>query len=160
MYCLLDTAQGGIPVSVWIIVGIIAAIIGFVLAVKSFWVSKGISILLSIGGIVISIMGLLNVEQTFFYTLIGGAVFGFAYLFLAGNMVFDSETEGTYLVRGSLVHDTNHPFKAFSWYMGGIAALTFFIFWAAYAWTFIIALVAFILTILLNVGLIIEHIRG
>ena len=74
--------------------------------------------------------------------------------------MFNSETEGDYLIAGSLVHDTNHPFKAFCGYVGGIAALTFFIFWAAFACTFVIALVAFVLTLGLNAAMIVEHIKG
>lgn len=155
-----EATQEGIPTAAWIIAGVIAAIIGLVLAIKSFWVSKGISILLSTAGIVISIMGLSNVESLLAYTLIGGAFFGVSYIFLMGNIMFDSETEGDYLIAGSLVHDTNHPFKAFCGYVGGIAALTFFIFWAAYAWTFVIALVAFILTLGLNVAMIVERVKG
>ena len=155
-----EEVQGGIPSFVWVIVGVIAAIIVLVLAIKSFWVSKSISILLSIAGIVVSIMCLSNIEGLLIYTLLGGAAFAVSYIFLMGNVMFDSETEGDYLIAGSLVHDTNHPFKAFCGYVGGILALTGFIFWAAYAWTFIIALVAFIITLGLNVAMIVERIKG
>lgn len=162
MYFLLDAEakQEGIPTYVWIIVAVIAAIVLLVLAIKSFWVSKSVSILLSIAGILISIMGLTNIEDLMAFTVFGGVIFGISYIFLMGNAMFDSETEGDYLILGTLVHDTNHPFGAFCGYVGGIAALSFFIFWAAYAWTFIIALVAFILTLILNVALIVERVRG
>ena len=162
MSFLLDAeaSQGGIPPYVWVIVGIIAAIIGLVLAIKSFWVSKGVSVLLSLAGIVVSIIGLYNISDLIIFALIGGAMFAVSYIFLMGNAMFDSETEGDYLIMGSLVHDTNHPFKAFCGYIGGIVALTFFIFWAAYAWTFVIALVAFVLTLILNIAMIVERVRG
>ena len=75
-------------------------------------------------------------------------------------MMFDSETEGDYLIEGSLLHDTNHPFTAFCGYMLGIAVLTFLIFWAAYAWTFVIGLIAFILTLVLNVAMIVGRLLG
>ena len=152
--------QGGIPPIVWIIVGVIGAIIALVLAIKSFWVSKSVSILLSILGIVLSIMCLSNIEALLGYTFIAGAAFAVSYIFLMGNAMFDSGTEGDYLILGTLVHDTNHPFKAFCECVGGVLALTGLIFWAAYAWTFIIALVAFILTLGLNVAMIIERIKG
>ena len=153
-------AQGGIPSYVWMIVGGIAAIIALVFAIKSFWISKSVSILLSILGIVLSIMCLSNIEALLGYTIVAGAAFAVSYIFLMGNAMFDSETEGDYLIVGTLVHDTNHPFKAFCGYVGGILALTGFIFWAAYEWTFIIALVAFIITLGLNVAMIIERIKG
>ena len=156
----LEIAQRGIPTSAWIIAAIIGSIILLVLAIKSFWVSKTISISLSIFGIVLSIMGLKHIDSLLVYTIISGLCFGVSYIFLMGNIMFDSETEGDYLIAGSLVHDTNHPFKAFCGYVGGIAALSGFIFWAAYRWTFVIALVAFILTLALNIGLIIERVRG
>ena len=153
-------AQEGVPLYAKVILGIIAAIVVLVLAIKSFWISKTISISLSIFGIVLSIMGFKHIDSLLAYTIIGGLCFGISYIFLMGNIMFDSETEGDYLIAGSLVHDTNHPFKAFCGYVGGIAALSGFIFWAAYRWTFVIALVAFILTLALNIGLIIERIRG
>lgn len=158
-----ESAQGGIPIAVWIIAGIILAIVAIVLAIKSFWVSKGIAILGSLGGIVFSIITMSNNDDSDFLlagAIICGAIMFVTYVFLLGNAVFDSETEGDYLIAGSLVHDTNHPFKAFCGYCGGIAALSFFIFWAAYAWTFVIGLVAFILTLLLAVGMIFERVRG
>ena len=158
-----ESAQGGIPTVVWIIVGIILAIVAIVLAIKSFWVSKGIAIVGSIAGVVFSIVTMTNADDPDFLlvgALVSGAIMFITYVFLLGNAVFDSETEGDYLIAGTLVHDTNHPFKAFCGYCGGIAALTFFIFWAAYAWTFVIGLVAFILTLLLAVGMIIERVRG
>ena len=155
-----DGVQEGIPSFVWVIVGIIVAIVLLVLAIKSFWVSKAISTLLSVGGIIVSIMGLANVEELMAFAVIGALMFAVSYVFLMGNIMFDSETEGDYLIAGSLVHDTNHPFKAFCGYMGGIAALTAMIFAAAYAWTFVIALVAFILTLILNVAMIVERVRG
>ena len=154
-----EATQEGIPTYVWIIVAAIAGIIALIFSIKSFWISKGISILLSIGGIVLSIMCLSNLEDLFVFTLICGAVFAMSWIYLMGNMMFDSETEGDYLIFGSLVHDTNHPFSAFCGFVGGILALGGFIFWAAYAWTFVIGLVAFIITILLNVGMIIERIK-
>ncbi len=157
----VSEAQSGIPGFVWIIVGAIVAIVLLVLAIKSFWVSKGIATITSIGGIVCSIITLSSdSESLFFQTLLSGVIFMVTYVFIMGNMMFDSETEGDYLIAGSLVHDVNHPFKAFCGYMGGIAALTFFIFWAAYAWTFVIGLVAFILTLGLNIAMIVERVRG
>ena len=125
MFFLLSAgeSQGGIPSYVWMIVGAIVAIIALVLAIKSFWVSKSISILLSIAGIVVSIMCLSDIEKLFWYTIIGGAIFSVSYIFMMGNLMFDSETEGDYLIAGSLVHDTNHPFKAFCGYVGAILVL-------------------------------------
>jgi preprotein translocase subunit SecG len=156
-----NEAQSGIPPFVWIIVAVIVAIVLLVLAIKSFWVSKGIATITSIGGIVFSIIALSQgTESLLTNTIICGVIFFITYVFVMGNMMFDSETEGDYLIAGSLVHDTNHPFTAFCEYMGGIAALTFFIFWAAYAWTFVIGLIAFILTLVLNVAMIVERIRG
>lgn len=160
---IIENPQGGIPPAAWIIGGIILAIILLVVAIKSFWISKSIATISCIGGIVFSIMTMSNSadEDTLLIgTIICGVIFVVSYVFLMGNMMFDSETEGDYLIAGSLVHDTNHPFKAFCEAMGGIAALAFFIFWAAYAWTFVIALIAFIITLGLNVAMIIERIRG
>ncbi|MBQ7788575.1 MAG: hypothetical protein IJ398_02860 [Clostridia bacterium] len=157
----VSEAQSGIPTFVWIIVAAIAAIVLLVLAIKSFWASKSIAIITSIGGIIYSIITLSSDSESLLSnTLICGAIFLVTYVFFMGNMIFDSETEGDYLIAGTLVHDINHPFQAFWGYMGGIAVLTFFIFWAAYAWTFVIGLVAFILTLALNVALIVERIRG
>lgn len=153
-------AQGGVPSYVWIIVGVIAVILALVFAIKSFWVSKSISILLSIAGIVLSIKCLSNIEALFVYTLVAGAAFAVSHIFLMGNAIFDSKTEGDYLIAGSLVHDTNHPLEAFGGSVAGILILTGLIFWAAYAWTFVIALVAFIITLGLNVSMIIKRVRG
>lgn len=154
-------AQAGIPSFVWIVVAAIVAIVLLVIAIKSFWISKSIATLTSITGIVFSIITLCNNSDFLFIgTLICGVIFFVTYIFIMGNMMFDSETEGDYLIAGSLVHDTNHPFRAFCGYIGGIAVLTFFIFWASYAWTFVIGLVAFILTLVLNIAMIIERIRG
>ena len=153
-------AQEGVPSDVWVIVGAIATIIALVFAIKSFWVSKIISILLSIAGIVLSIMCLSNIEALLVYTLVAGAAFAVSHIFLLGNAIFDSGTEGDYLIAGSLVHDTNHPLEAFCGYVVGILFLTGCIFWAAYAWTFVIALVAFIITLGLNVAMIIKRVRG
>ena len=156
-------AQEGIPPFVWIIVAAIIAIVLLVIAIKSFWISKAVSGLLSLAGIVLSIVALASADDSealLGMSVICGIVFLVDYVFLMGNMMFDSETEGDYLILGTLIHDTNHPFRAFCGYIGGIAALTFFIFWAAYAWTFVIGLVAFILTLLLVAGLIVERVRG
>lgn len=155
-----EASQGGIPSAVWIILGIIVAIALLVIAIKSFWISKSISTILSVGGIVYSIIGLTDLENLGMYAIMCGMIFSVAYIFLMGNMMFDSETEGDYLIAGSLVHDTNHPFKAFCGYVGGILCLAGLVFWAAYAWTFVIALIAFILTLGLCVAMIIERIRG
>ena len=155
-----EAAQGGIPGAVWIILGIIAAIVALVIAMKSFWISKSISIILSVTGIVYSIIGITDLENLGMYAIVCGLLFAVAYVFLMGNAMFDSETEGDYLIAGTLVHDTNHPFKAFCGYVGGILCLSGLIFWAAYAWSFVIALVAFILTFGLCVAMIIERIRG
>ena len=153
------TAQSGVPTAVWVIVGIIAAIILLVMAIKSFWVSKIIAILCSIAGIILSIITLTDIEFSLVGAILGGVLFSIMYIFLMGNAIFDSETEGDYLILGTLVHDTNHPFKAFWGYLGGIVCLAVLIFWASYAWTFIIGLVAFILSLLLSIGMIIERVR-
>lgn len=154
------TSQAGIPTAVWIILGIIAAIVLLILAIKSFWISKSISVIMSVTGIVFSIIGLTDIENLGMYAIICALLFSVAYVFLMGNAMFDSETEGDYLIAGTLVHDTNHPFKAFCGYVGGILCLSGLIFWAAYAWTFVIALIAFILTVGLCVAMIIERVRG
>ena len=154
------TSQAGIHTAVWIILGIIAAIVLLILAIKSFWISKSISVIMSVTGIVFSIIGLTDIENLGMYAIICALLFSVAYVFLMGNAMFDSETEGDYLIAGTLVHDTNHPFKAFCGYVGGILCLSGLIFWAAYAWTFVIALIAFILTVGLCVAMIIERERG
>ena len=154
------TSQAGIPTAVWIILGIIAAIVLLILAIKSFWISKSISVIMSVAGIVFSIIGLTDIENLGMYAIICALLFSVAYVFLMGNAMFDSETEGDYLIAGTLVHDTNHPFKAFCGYVGGILCLSGLIFWAAYAWTFVIALIAFILTVGHCVAMIIERVRG
>ena len=162
MSFLLDAeaAQSGIPSFVWIIVGIILGIVLLVAAIKSFWISKSVTILLSLIGIVVCIMGFSDMENLIVFSIIGAVIFVVAYVFLLGNTMFDSETEGDYLIAGTLVHDTNHPFQAFCGYIGGIAVLAGLIFWAAYAWTFVIALIAFICTLGLAVAMIVERVRG
>lgn len=154
-------AQAGIPPFVWIIVAAIIAIVLLVIAIKSFWISKIIATLTSIAGILLSIFTLRSDSDLLLLgTLICGVIFCVTYVFMMGNMMFDSETEGDYLIFGTLLHDTNHPLRAFCGYMVGIAALAFFVFWASYAWTFVIGLIAFIITLLINIAMIIERIRG
>ena len=154
------STQPGIPSYVWIIVGGIAAIIVLVLAIKSFWISKIISILLSVAGILTSINGILYTEDLRTYALMGGVQFAIAFIFFAGNAIFDSGTEGDYLILGTLLHDTNHPFSAFCSSVLGCAICSALIFWAAYAWTFVIALVTFILMVIFNLCAIIKRITG
>lgn len=164
MFSLLSAAevgtQSGIPSYVWIIVGIIAAIAFIIFAIKNFWFSKIISILLGILGIVMSIFVLSNIEYLLMGAIACGVIFTTCYIFLMGNVIFDSETEGDYLILGTLVHDTNHPFKAFCYWIGGIIPLAAAVFAASYFWTFIIGLVAFVITVILNIALIVEHVKN
>ena len=53
---LNGSVQGGIPSYVWIILGVIVGIVLIVLSIRSFWSSRIIATLLSILGIVLSIM--------------------------------------------------------------------------------------------------------
>ena len=175
---LTSQAQNGIPGYVWIIVAIIAVIVLLVVAIKSFWISKSVATLLSIVGIVYSSMILKSPNNALTNAIIGSSSFledidpymlgsiicalilSICYIFLLGNAIFDSETEGDYLIAGTLVHDTNHPLKAFFEYVGGILVLAGLIFLAAYYWTFIIGLCGFILTLALSVGMIYERVKG
>ncbi|MBQ4585987.1 MAG: hypothetical protein IJA82_07270 [Clostridia bacterium] len=155
-----ENPQSGIPSFVWIIIAIVVALIMLVLAIKSFWVSKILSILLSIVGIIISIYTLINVEASMVGAISGGIVFAVCYVFLMGNAIFDSETEGDYLIFGTLVHDTNHPLLAFGYWSGGIIALSGLLFYFSYLWSFVIGLVAFAFTLILNIIMVIARIRG
>lgn len=160
MLSLLLAEQEGIPAVVWWIVAGIGAIILLVLAIKSFWVSKVISSIFNIAAIVICIMAMVDSIDLLVGCILAATSLTISWVFMAGNDAFDSNTEGDYLIFGTLVHESNHPVSAF---FGTIAAFAFFfllIFWAAYAWTMVIGLVVSILSLILSVGLIIERIRG
>ena len=164
MFSLLSEAevgtQSGIPSYVWIIVGIIAGIVFLIFSIKNFWMSKIISILFGVAGVVISIYILTNIEYLLGGAIICGVIFAMCYVFLMGNAIFDSGTEGDYLILGTLVHDTNHPFRAFCYWVGGIIPLAAGIFAASYYWTFVIGLIAFIITVILNIALIVERVKS
>lgn len=155
-----ESTQSGIPSYVWIIVGIIAGIVFLIFSIKNFWMSKIISILFGVAGVVISIYILTNIEYLLGGAIICGVIFAMCYVFLMGNAIFDSGTEGDYLILGTLVHDTNHPFRAFCYWVGGIIPLAAGIFAASYYWTFVIGLIAFIITVILNIALIVERVKS
>ena len=160
MLSLLLAEQAGVPAVVWIIVGIIVAIVLLVLAIKSFWVSKTIATILNIIAIVICIKVMADSMGLMSGCILGAICITIAWVFMMGNDVFNSNTEGDYLIFGTLIHESNHPVSAF---FSTIAAFAFcfgLIFWAAYAWTMIIGLIVAILSLVLSVGVVIERIRG
>ena len=176
---LNGSVQGGIPSYVWIILGVIVGIVLIVLSIRSFWSSRIIATLLSILGIVLSIMtmtgsskffGLYDIIANFTETymdmqvntylvgaLLCGFVFTIMFVYALGSQCFDSKTEGVYLVGGSLLQDSNHPLSAFMGVLGTSAFGALLIFAASYAWTFVIGLIFFIL---FAVELVIEMIKA
>ena len=160
MLSLLLAEQQGIPVAVWIILGIIVGIVLLVIAIKSFWISKTIASLLNLGATVVCILGMADAMDLAVTCIICVILLTVSWVFIAGNDVFDSNTEGDYLIFGTLVHESNHPVSAFFGTIGAFAFCFALLFWAAYAWAMIIGLILCILSLALSVGLIIEHIRN
>ena len=94
----------------------------------------------------------------FITTTLGAIIFFIAWIYLMGNSIFDSHTEGDYLIAGTLVHDTNHPVAAFFGSAGAFLFLGILLAFASYYWTLIIFLVFFGLTIFLGIGMMVEKI--
>ena len=157
----LLAAQGGIPKYVWIIAaaffGLIWGALLLYFSIKSFWISKTIAFLLGIVGVVICIMALNDVEHSLFYAIAGGVVMTVCHIYIMGASVFDSDTEADYLIAGSLVHEGNHPFRAFFVYLIVMLLFSAITFVASYFWTFIIGLVVFGLILLRVVHTVIKH---
>ncbi|MBQ2737265.1 MAG: hypothetical protein IJF38_01135 [Clostridia bacterium] len=147
-----------------IYIAVLAAVIGlFVLAMRSFWASKIITGLSAIASTVFGVIAMINSENEELlleYAFMWGIFVVIALVFMAGSDAFDSNTEGTYLIFGTLFEDTNHPVKAFFYMLLGIALITLIVGLIAYFWTFIIGLIMSVAIIICVITYIVLKIKG